>query len=278
MKNRFLLFDGIELATTEGEELLLFGEILHIFKHLERAGWKFRGVRGGESLAGHSYGVIMWSLWLARRHRHLHPDLPIDEIKLLRLSIVHDLPESLTGDLTPWQRELLFGKKGKDGVINSELRFWKKLMGKELTAPSKNPGETETKDNETETKDNNITKKSTTKEDNSGEKKDPDQYTKKNKDKLNSFFTELFEAWKEYRVANSIEAEIVKRADALDCVMQALFYRKMSGAPLQQFRELIDTAAGKDIQLKNILNTLWESAFSECNNNSNITKKTPGNK
>ncbi len=210
MKDKFLLFDDIELGEPGAEEFLFFGEILHIFKHLKRAGWTFRGVGDAESLAGHSYGVILWSLWLARRHRTLHPDIPLDEGKVLLMASVHDLPESLTGDLTPWQRELLFGKDGKKGVIESERRFWDKLLR----------GGVETE-----------------------------------------LFAEMFEAWREYREGSSPEARIVKRADALDCVIQALFYRRTYRAPLEQFKSLISAAAGDDGQLEILLRTLWKRVF-----------------
>ncbi len=70
-------------------------QISHL-KHLPRAGWVRRGVAGPESVAGHLHRVAVLALILDR------PD--IDRDKLVRMVLIHDLPESdpSVGDITPF--------------------------------------------------------------------------------------------------------------------------------------------------------------------------------
>lgn len=65
-------------------------------KHLRRQGWLDRGVEDPESGADHSWGVALlaWSL------AHGRDDL--DRDRVLLLALLHDLPEALAGDLTPF--------------------------------------------------------------------------------------------------------------------------------------------------------------------------------
>jgi len=63
-------------------------------KRLPRTGWVMRGVAGAESVAGHSFGVAFISLILAEM-----ADKPLDKAKLLTIALLHDLPESVVGDL-----------------------------------------------------------------------------------------------------------------------------------------------------------------------------------
>ena len=62
-------------------------------KALPRAGWVRQGVRGPESVAGHSWGVA----WLVLA---LLPDT-MDRGRALAYAVLHDLPEVRVGDLTP---------------------------------------------------------------------------------------------------------------------------------------------------------------------------------
>jgi putative hydrolase of HD superfamily len=62
-----------------------------MLKHTWRTGYPFLG-KGRESVAAHTFGVILSAMMLAR-------DIPgVDLEKLLKLCLVHDLPEARTGD------------------------------------------------------------------------------------------------------------------------------------------------------------------------------------
>jgi putative hydrolase of HD superfamily len=66
----------------------------HRLKRIPRIGWTMRGVAGAESVADHSFGVAFISLILAEM-----VDEPLDRAKLLTIALLHDLPESMVGDL-----------------------------------------------------------------------------------------------------------------------------------------------------------------------------------
>jgi putative hydrolase of HD superfamily len=76
-------------------------------KRLVRTGWRERGVPAPESVAAHSFGVALLALLLAEQRRAAGEDL--DVLAVVRMALLHDLPESGTGDLTPAQRAALFG-------------------------------------------------------------------------------------------------------------------------------------------------------------------------
>ncbi|KAM0276510.1 hypothetical protein ACHAQH_006659 [Verticillium albo-atrum] len=61
-------------------------------KKLERTGWKRFGIKTPESVADHSHRMAFMSL---RAPGHL------DQAKIMKMCIVHDLAEAIMGDLTP---------------------------------------------------------------------------------------------------------------------------------------------------------------------------------
>lgn len=88
----------------------LFAEIMRL-KAVPRTGWLLRGVRDVESVADHSYGVALISLFLADRARDR--GLEVDTVRVLRMALIHDLTETRTGDLP---------RTYKDYVDPAELR------------------------------------------------------------------------------------------------------------------------------------------------------------
>jgi putative hydrolase of HD superfamily len=67
-------------------------------KSLKRAGWIDRGVpvELAESVAEHSFQTALIA-WLAASD-----DPTLDRDRVLKLALVHDLPEALVGDMTPY--------------------------------------------------------------------------------------------------------------------------------------------------------------------------------
>jgi putative hydrolases of HD superfamily len=64
-------------------------------KKVPRRGWKEKvGIERPESVADHSYGVAVLAM-LFSDHKNL------DTEKILKMALLHDLPESITGDFTP---------------------------------------------------------------------------------------------------------------------------------------------------------------------------------
>ena len=64
-------------------------------KHLPRSGWVDREIPGPESVAAHSWRLALLS-WLTAAEEGLDAD------HAMRLALVHDIPEVLTGDRTPF--------------------------------------------------------------------------------------------------------------------------------------------------------------------------------
>jgi len=65
-------------------------------KTIKRQGWLDAGIprQHVESVADHSFRVACIAAFLA-------PSGPLDALKMVRMALVHDLAESVTGDLTP---------------------------------------------------------------------------------------------------------------------------------------------------------------------------------
>jgi len=63
-----------------------------ISKKLPRTGWLMHKVKNPESVAEHAFRVIVMAMSLA-------PFLDVDQNKLIKMAIIHDLGETSTGDL-----------------------------------------------------------------------------------------------------------------------------------------------------------------------------------
>jgi putative hydrolase of HD superfamily len=88
-------------------------------KAIPRMGWRVRGVRGGESVAEHSYAVGLLAMLLADRM-----DIDIDREKLLKIALIHDLPEHMLGDIHAPAGKIL-GEEVKEAA---ELRIMRGLF------------------------------------------------------------------------------------------------------------------------------------------------------
>ncbi len=80
-------------------------------KRLPRQGWIRIGVplSDVESIADHAYNTAMLSLLLSDLHNALHPEAELDTELVMRIAIVHDLPECKYQDFDR-QLSILLGK------------------------------------------------------------------------------------------------------------------------------------------------------------------------
>lgn len=69
-----------------------------LLKDIPRSGYQFLGV-GRESIAEHTF----MTTFIANIMAMLHPE--VDALKLLRMCLLHDLPEARTGDLNAVQKK-----------------------------------------------------------------------------------------------------------------------------------------------------------------------------
>ena len=71
----------VELIHTSGE-----------LKKIKRTGWGYRGIKDAESVADHSYRTAIIALFLGK-------NFGLDAEKILKIALIHDLAEAITGDL-----------------------------------------------------------------------------------------------------------------------------------------------------------------------------------
>ena len=79
------------------QNVIKFLEITGILKRTPRAGWVEVGVYQPESVADHTFRTAFLCM--------LYADMEaLDPLKLLRMALIHDLPEAVIGDLIPSQK------------------------------------------------------------------------------------------------------------------------------------------------------------------------------
>ncbi len=142
-------------------------------KTTPRTGWVQRGVPRAESVADHSHGVAVAALLLCEL-----AEGPLDRERVLTMAVLHDLPESVTGDLSLGATRLLpkGAKAAAEGAALDEV-------GAGLP-----------------------------------------------------FFAGWRAAWEEFEAQASAEARLVRDADRLDLLAQALVYERTTGSrELEEF-------------------------------------------
>jgi putative hydrolases of HD superfamily len=82
--------------------LLALARWASTLKTVKRTGWLDRGVaaQNAESVADHSYGVALLA-WVTALERQAQGAM-LDPQRVLALALLHDLPEAVTGDMTPY--------------------------------------------------------------------------------------------------------------------------------------------------------------------------------
>lgn len=86
-------------------------------KETKRMGWVERGVEDAESVACHSYGLAVLALIEAQQRG-------LDTLKAVATALLHDLAESVTGDLTPEMKTA----KGREAAEKEEQETLKQLL------------------------------------------------------------------------------------------------------------------------------------------------------
>jgi putative hydrolases of HD superfamily len=84
-----------EDLAADAPQLLNLLHHIEPLKHLARAGWVDRDVAQPESVAAHSWRLAMMA-WLCAEAQGM------DAARALRLALVHDVAEAVTGDTTPF--------------------------------------------------------------------------------------------------------------------------------------------------------------------------------
>ena len=83
-----------EMTNSSIRNLVKFFGIVGRLKRTPRAGWVEVGIRQPESVADHIFRTTILGM--------IYADMEgLDQLKLLRMALIHDLPEAIIGDLTP---------------------------------------------------------------------------------------------------------------------------------------------------------------------------------
>ena len=151
-------------------------------KRLRRKGWVDRGVPEPESVADHSYRLALATLLLAARN----PELDVE--RAVTLALVHDLPETIAGDATPFDEILSRQEADRAEVFRRSPEWDPEARTAKITA----------------------------------ERSAIDEMVRD----LPRGTSELIsEAWEEYTAGETPEARLVRQVDKLETWLQALEYR-----------------------------------------------------
>jgi len=97
------------------QNIIKFLEITGMLKRTPRAGWVEVGIYQPESVADHTFRTTILCM--------LYADIEgLDPLKLLRMALIHDLPEAIIGDLTP-SKKTAETKEKEDTAINQILNL-----------------------------------------------------------------------------------------------------------------------------------------------------------
>jgi putative hydrolases of HD superfamily len=101
------------------DKLLAFAIQANSLKRHKRAGWLNYKVKDSESVADHYYEVALLATVLAKR-------LKVDEQKFMKMAMVHDLPEMMTGDLIKERGDRII--RSSSDRIEKESPIIKKIL------------------------------------------------------------------------------------------------------------------------------------------------------
>ncbi len=102
------------------DDIIKFYQEINKLKEMQRSGWVVEGVKDPEHIADHCFGVVLMTFILGSKRQDL------DLNKAIKMSIVHELAESQTGDilvdwkLTVHKKEDINRAKGTHGVTEDE--------------------------------------------------------------------------------------------------------------------------------------------------------------
>ncbi|CAL7939562.1 unnamed protein product [Xylocopa violacea] len=76
------------------KKLQEFMELVGRLKHMKRTGWVLMDVPDPETIAGHMYRMAILSFLVDSKEN-------LDKVKIMQMTLIHDLAECIVGDITP---------------------------------------------------------------------------------------------------------------------------------------------------------------------------------
>jgi len=193
-------------------------------KSLPRTGWLDRGVPAAEaeSVADHSFRVAMLA-WLAA----LLPRATLDPDRVLKLALIHDLAESLTGDTPPYDPAAIPPADETD----ARRRF---LQQRHVRDPARTAAKRAAEDA---------------------------AMASLLVDLPSPLATEIGSLWTEYHAQTTAEARFVKQADRMETFLQAREYLAADpGRPMASFAaEVAETITDPNLRLLSDAIASWDS-------------------
>ena len=184
-------------------------------KQLFRQGWVDRGVFDPESVADHCYRLGVMVLLLAGR------DTSINLGRALTLALVHDLPEAIAGDATPFDQALNEAEAEREAIFRRPPSYSAEADHAKYAAEAAAIAE----------------------------------ITACLSPELRTLF---IGAWDEYEEGRTPEARLVRQADKLESWLQALEYREQQpGLVIESFSLGTDQAV-TDPDLRDLLKAIRE--------------------
>lgn len=153
-------------------------------KRLKRQGWIDRGVDQPESVADHSWRLALMVMLIASRNAEL------DAERAVCLALVHDLPEAMTGDITPFDDRLGVQAVDRDALFHQTPEYSQRADRAKTDA----------------------------------ERQAIHAITAELPGDLSAM---LVDAWEEYEAFDTPEARLVHQLDKLETWLQALEYREI---------------------------------------------------
>jgi len=113
----------------QSSELIKFFHDIGQLKNISRTGWGRCGIKKPESVADHSFRTALIAMVMSDY-------LKFNTEKVMRLALLHDLAEVVTGDITPYdklttqekrEKELMAVEEILEGLTNAKdyLTLWK---------------------------------------------------------------------------------------------------------------------------------------------------------
>lgn len=98
--------------TQESSSLVDFFKTVVKLKTIQRQGWKDKlALKNPESVADHCYSMSLMALVVSEIKN-------LDTLKMVKMALIHDLAETITGDITPE----MFTKSKKEKLENSAMK------------------------------------------------------------------------------------------------------------------------------------------------------------
>ena len=161
-------------------------------KRLHRLYWLLREVKNPETVAGHIFTVALMAWALGR-------ETSLNQEKLLKMALVHEISAVYTGDTTPYDR-----------ILPKDTQKRKEIFKKMVRLSKEKKEEIFFKDYEEE-------------------KKTLEKLTSKLFPGLKK---EMIQLWKEYRTKSSPEGYFLSQVNILAVLLQALLYEKQGNGLL----------------------------------------------